>query len=80
MDSWKAVGVVTEDERINVSGVNPWNHEWHATGQKNITLPHPIHSHQLHEMDVYEIQTGGRFILFTAGEVSANVWAFYVPT
>jgi hypothetical protein len=30
-------------------------------------------------MNVYQIKTGGRDIRFAAGELSANVWGFYVP-
>jgi hypothetical protein len=79
MDNWKVVGVVVEGERINIGGVNPWNHEWKATEQEPVRLPHPSYSSQMHTMHIYQIETAGRFIQFAAGELSANVWGFYVP-
>jgi succinate dehydrogenase/fumarate reductase flavoprotein subunit len=79
MDNWKTVGVVVEGERINIGGVNPWSHEWKSTGQEPIQLPHPTYPAQMHTMDIYQIETAGRNILFAAGELSANVWGFYVP-
>jgi hypothetical protein len=30
-------------------------------------------------MNVYEIKAGGEDIRFAAGELSANVWGFYIP-
>lgn len=79
MNNWKEIGVVAEGERIDIGGVNPWNHKWKETGQTPIQLPHPSYASQMHTMRVYEIETAGRAILFAAGELSANVWGFYVP-
>jgi hypothetical protein len=44
-----------------------------------VELPHPAYPNQRHRMSVYEIESGGRRIRFAAGELSANVWGFYVP-
>lgn len=79
MTSWKSVGVVVEGDHINVCGVNPWNHEWKKSEKELVQLPHPSHPHQIHTMEVFEIETAGRYILFAAAELSANVWGFYVP-
>ena len=79
MTTWKSVGVVIEGERINVCGVNPWNHKWKKSEKDPVQLPHPSYPHQMHAMEVYEIETAGRFVLFAAGELSPNVWGFYVP-
>ena len=79
MNSWKPVGVVVEGERINVGGANPWNHTWIRTDKGPVQLPHPSNSNQMHSMDVYEVNTGGRSIVFAATELSAGVWGFYVP-
>jgi hypothetical protein len=79
MNTWKNIGVVVEGERINIGGVNPWNHKWNATEQEPVLLPHPSYSTQMHTMKIYQIETAGRSILFAAGELSANVWGFYVP-
>ena len=79
MNNWKSVGVVTEGESISIGGINPWNHKWKETGQEQIQLPHPSYSDQMHTMRIYEIESTGRAIQFAAGELSANVWGFYVP-
>jgi hypothetical protein len=79
MNTWKVVGAVIEGERISFCGVNPWNHKWIETEQEPVQLPHPCYPNQMHRMRVYEIETGGRTILFATGELSANVWGFYVP-
>jgi hypothetical protein len=78
MNKWKAVGVVIEGERINISGVNPWNHKWKETAQESIQLPHPSYPNQMLTMHIYKIETAGRVILFAVAELSVNVWGFYV--
>lgn len=78
MNKWKAVGVVIEGERINIGGVNPWNHKWEATDQEPVQLPHPSYQNQMHTMHIYKIESAGRTILFATAELSANVWGFYV--
>ena len=76
---WRVAGIVAEGDRINIGGANPWNHEWKALDEPPVELPHPQYSNQLHQMHVYAIETGGRTITFAAGELSMNVWGFYVP-
>jgi hypothetical protein len=79
MITWNAVGVVVEGEPIDVSGVNPWNYEWKVTEKESIQLPHPSYPSQMYAMSIYKVEVGGRVILFAAGELSANVWGFYLP-
>jgi hypothetical protein len=76
---WKIAGIVVEGDRINIGGINPWNHEWTATGEPEIELPHPQYPNQLHRMQIYRVESGERTITFAAGELSVNVWGFYVP-
>lgn len=77
--TWRLVDVVTEGRPIDVEGIDPWRHEWKRTGRPPIEMPHPSHAHQRHRMDIYEVQHAGRNVTFAAGELSANVWAFYLP-
>ncbi|TFV92321.1 hypothetical protein E4K72_19830 [Oxalobacteraceae bacterium OM1] len=79
MSDWKPVGVVAEGEAIDLLGVNPWSHNWKKKDDSGLRLPHPSYPQQLHALDIYEIEMGGRRICFAAGELSANVWGFYVP-
>ena len=76
---WKIAGIVVEGERINIDGVDPWNHEWKLLDEPPVELPHPQYANQLHQMNIYTIDTGGRTITFAAGELSMNVFGFYVP-
>ena len=78
MSEWKAVGVVAEGEPIEVGGVNPWSHSWTSLEQPAVELPHPSYPNQRHRMSVYEVESVGRKITFAAGELSANIWGFYV--
>ena len=73
--SWKRVAVCTEGEPVDLDGVNPWEHEW--TRVHDLTLQPAPSTNDL--FDVWRIDTGGRTVMFGAGEVSANVWAFYLP-
>lgn len=79
MSTWKPIGVVTEGNRINIAGTNPWNHDWVRSKDGQVQLPHPKYLNQMHSFSVFSIETGGWSIVFAAGELSASVWAFYVP-
>jgi len=78
MTEWKAIGVVVEGQPIDVDGINPWQYSWRPSKQPPIELPHPAYPNQRHRMTIYEVETGGRTVVFAAGELSANVWGFYV--
>jgi hypothetical protein len=76
---WKCCGACIEGQPIDVDGIDPWHFEhWHDEHQK-VQLPHPQYSHQRHSMSIYSITTDGRKVVFAAGELSANVWGFYIP-
>jgi hypothetical protein len=79
MISWKAVGVVGEGQPARIRDVNVWDYTWTRLNEPSVELPHPNYPSQLHSMNVYEITAGGERIQFAAGELSANVWGFYVP-
>lgn len=79
MKKWKAVGVVAEGGLIDIGGANPWTQSWKRGQDAAVDLPHPAYPSQRHSLRVYSIQAGERVVEFAAGEVSANVWAFYVP-
>ena len=42
-------------------------------------FPHPAYPDQFHRMWIYEIRGADKAATFAAGELSANVWGFYVP-
>ena len=79
MSDWKVIGVVVEGHPIDVGGLDPWNATWVPTGAPPVQLPHPYYPTQRHAMHIYEIERGGKKVTFAAGELSANVWGFYVP-
>jgi hypothetical protein len=78
MQRWKTIGVVAEGDDIMVGGLNPWTLEWRSVEEEPLLLPHPSYPDQRHKMNIYEISSGGRRVRFAAGELSANVWGFYV--
>ena len=79
MNTWKTVGVVGEGEPMWIEGLNVWDHEWKRLQWPRLELPHPRYPWQRHSMSVYEITAGGKCVRFVAGELSANVYGFYVP-
>jgi len=78
MSAWTPVEAVAEWEPISVQGMNPWKHKWVAVEHFPVQLPHPLYPNQRHAMNVYEVSDGQRTVRFAAGELSANVWGFYV--
>jgi hypothetical protein len=79
MDGWGVLGIVAEGQPIYVGGLNLWDHEWRQVEIDPIELPHPQYPLQMHQMRVCEIEGSVKQVKFAAGEVSANVWGFYVP-
>jgi hypothetical protein len=79
MDKWIPAGVVTEGTPITIGGLNPWDFEWRQVQDEAVELPHPSYSNQRHRLWVYEVINGDHRVRFAAGELSANVWGFYVP-
>ena len=79
MTDGKVVGVVYEGDPIDVNGLNPWQFKWRDLRMKPVELPHPSYPSQRHRMWVYEIEDSGKKVTFAAGELSPNVWGFYVP-
>jgi hypothetical protein len=78
MNEWTSCGVVIEGQPIDVGGINPWNSRWQSLKQPAVELPHPGYPSQRHKMWIYQIENAGKKIVFAAGELSANVWGFYV--
>lgn len=78
MDEWKSCGIVAEGYEIDVVGVNSWDFRWDTVTQPPIELPHPAYPSQRHRMWIYSIECGDKKIVFAAGELSANVWGFYL--
>ncbi len=76
---WRAVGVVLDGDPIDVLGLNPWEHSWRDTG-KHAAMRHPSWPTQVHRMPVYTMTEGTRLVTFAAGELSNQVWGFFVPT
>jgi len=75
---WTTVGVVVEGSPINIGGVNPWDHKWESL-EADAELAHPSYPQQRHRISIWRITNGRRMTLFAAGELSPNVWGFYVP-
>lgn len=76
---WKAVGVIGEGNEFLIGDANVWEKQWQKTSVSSLSLPHPSYSGQTHDFDVYSMTTNAGPVTFATAEVSANVWAFYVP-
>ena len=78
MKGWRTVGVVIEGQPLMIGSLNVWDHDWKRLLEPPLQLPHPSYPSQLHSMEVYEITDDNESVRFAAGELSANVWGFYV--
>jgi hypothetical protein len=76
---WKAVTIIVEGNAFFIGDANVWDKQWQRVSDSRITLPHPSYSGQTHDFDVYSMPTDAGPVMFATAEVSANVWAFYVP-
>ena len=79
MKNWKSIGIVVEGQPMIISGLNVWDYKWTSLKEPAVKLPHPDYPAQLHSMNIYEIINGEQKVKFAAGELSANVYGFYVP-
>lgn len=75
--TWAAIGI--EGAPLRLSGVSVWENEWEALDVPSVELPHPTYPHQLHSFQIYRIVSPMGEVVFAATDVSACVWAFYVP-
>lgn len=79
MTKWTVAGIVAEGQPLPIGGLNVWDYRWARTSDDPVELPHPDYPHQPHRMHVYQVTNGDKKVVFAAGELSANVWGFYVP-
>ncbi len=77
---WCEAGVVSEGGAIDIGGLDPWKYSWVSLGRQKITVPNITFPDKQYERYVYEIQYDQNVVRFSAEEVSANVWRFYVPS
>ena len=80
IEKWKLLKVVYENDYLIVSNVNVWTVEWHKLAFESLEIPHPSYPKQKHMLHPYYIETEAYCDLFMAGELSNNVWCFYVPS
>jgi hypothetical protein len=76
---WQVLAVVAEGTRVDVGGRNVWGATWVPTEALPVVLAHPAHPSQRHTMRVYHLE-GAPAVLFACGELSANVWGFFIQS
>jgi hypothetical protein len=79
-DEWKVAGIVLDGEDIRLDGLNPWDLKWQRAQEDPIMLECPKYSDQLYKFWIYRVESDSRVVKFAAGELSNNVWAFYLPS
>ncbi|AUG56362.1 hypothetical protein [Acetivibrio saccincola] len=72
---WKFVKSGIEGD-CELFGVNIFDYRWEPTNKK-IKVLDPIYN-QMHEMNIYNVNIGGKVLTFAAGEFSNCVYGFYV--
>ncbi len=78
-EGWRFVSIGFEGDPTDIAGVNPWQVEW-VSRHEQITVAHPQHPRERHQMFVYEVAETDPPVRFAAGEFSIGVWGFYVPS
>jgi hypothetical protein len=76
---WKLIHIGAECETVMIGGVDVWSKQWKTQGEAPIPARHPSHPEQVHSLNRYFIEAGGKAHEFAAGEVSPGVWLFYGP-
>jgi hypothetical protein len=79
MTNWRFVSSSVEGDKLEISGVRVWEHKWVCRDGERAEVKDPLYG-QSHTFHVYEIDAGGRQIIFAAGEFSASVYGFYIPS
>ena len=64
------------DGEVKLFGVNIFDYKWEDT--HTVTVLDPKYNNELH-FNVYTAVIDGKEHEFAAGEVSNNVWCFYLP-
>lgn len=72
---WKFVKSGIEGD-CELFGVNIFDYRWEPTNKK-IKVLDPLYN-QMHEMNIYNVNIGGKVLTFAAGELSNCVYGFYV--
>ena len=75
---WKFHTIDIEANPIIVHGVNVWQHSWIKLEGGKFQVPHPSYPWQRHDVWPYKIAGPDGDVYFACGEVSNNVWVFYV--
>ena len=73
--AWK-FETVGPDGQCKLFGVNIFDYKWEDT--HTVTVLDPKYNNELH-FNVYTAVIDGKEHEFAAGEVSNNVWCFYLP-
>jgi hypothetical protein len=76
MTRWKQLATCADGEPLEIDGISVWKHEWVAKKDERVTV---THYGRPFEINVWEIRTGDRTVVFAAGEYSNGVWGFYIP-
>lgn len=76
---WRPIGIVLDGDPIDVHGLNPWGHSWRDTGEV-VAMRNPSWPTQVHRVPVYTMGEGTRLVTFATGELSNQVWGFFVPS
>jgi len=76
---WKLLSVVYDGVEILVNGHNLWKYPWIQTSGQPIVIEDPEYRLEHKKIFPYKIDYLGDRIDFAAGELSPNVWAFYIP-
>jgi hypothetical protein len=79
MTEWRLAGAAGGGVEFRIDGLNVWDHKWISLQEDPIQLPLPGFPNEKHRMWLCMIKTDTQVVKFAAGEVSANVYAFYVP-
>lgn len=75
---WSYLGIFYEGEPVEIEGLNIWELKWQRMEMEGPRQPHPSYPTQFHDLTPYTLDIHGKLAYIAAGEVSANVYLFYI--
>ncbi len=82
--NWELVKVISDGEKLEIYGLNVWDHDWSKFEDCSFEVPSPAEPNHKPEVlkgkckiDVYCMNQDNIFVYFASAEISNGIWAFY---
>lgn len=77
LENWCFENLGFEAGSLVIGKVEIWSNRWKPVSIQSITVPHPSHPTQMHNLAVYKVGDDTNLVTIAADEVSNGVWLIY---